>query len=199
MEKTRIELLRTARVQNDSIKLVANNKGGAVPQILLEVMHSLKMGRAWIGECLKFEGAQYPYEEDSNRKEVKDIKPSSDKAMYERHIIVDDISDNSELRIMIAEWIELLVKLKADSFEEMRFTYEQAIVHLTEARFHLGFILGVIFNIEKLKEEIAACSPGGVLLKNKTAKEHYLQLVSKYEVLSGLPYGDKFDLEQGFE
>lgn len=129
---------------------------------------SLMMAKAWMGKILGELGYDTPYQNDGNRHNVKDIEPEADtkknKNLYiakdedgEYRVERDYISDHLEeandvekldfLRQDIGRLKNNLSGVKnriENPSDECNLAFTNAYSHLSEARFWLGFELGVV-------------------------------------------------------
>lgn len=141
-----------------------------------ECNKSLLLGKCWLGKVLQELGQETPYKNDGNRKTVEDIEETADKAEAIAGLrkpftnennkdgiakVIDtwelngrSMSDYSNMyHIEKVDWLREEIKNTISNIpikEICNIGYEIrvqfAIMHLSEARFHLGFELERIRN-----------------------------------------------------
>lgn len=131
-------------------------------------VQSLLMAKAWFGKLLGAQAAPTPYQNDGKRKEVSDIEPTADTWVEAAGLTGDkdgnplDALQLGTTIIVFYEWVKKSHIEKVDFLrQEIQSVIKewqgemspldppilhQALVHLIEARFHLGFELERIRN-----------------------------------------------------
>ena len=133
---------------------------------------SLLLGKAWLGKILGHIGENTPYINDGNRKSVGDIEPAADMSkglkfgFKEGKVIIssEDVKWSTEaihdpdiitqkVDVLREEVKKIVTDIENLDFEsrnrELAIARTQAYVHLSEARFWLGFLLRVIRDVNQ--------------------------------------------------
>ncbi len=129
---------------------------------LSDARKSILLAKAWLGKILSILGEENPYKKDGERVKVQDIEPESDKVEYieephvgtfieyidvQRESIKQDISFcnslNDELLNFYVKYDDLPVET-TNYIRSFEVELNTVIIHLSEARFKLGYILGSI-------------------------------------------------------
>lgn len=125
-------LVKTSKI-NDNIHL----------EKVKECCDKLLYAKAWTGKLMGFLGGISPYQNEGQRKEVKDIEPTD--AVAEEHFwtIENHIEKVDWLRQAIEETNNKVVSfvVPQGSSREANISRTQVFVYLTEARLALGFEL----------------------------------------------------------
>lgn len=165
---TAVENIRELRKSIDSYVLRQHGKSKKVAFLMSQVELELSLGRAWIGEMLKTLGEPYPYTKDSERKTVEDIKLPADASSDKVLVAVDQVEQNSVLRIAIDAFI---VGVESCSNLHVIPSYQRAVTnaihHLGNARIILGYILG---HVKLIDDMVKAVSSYNELSKNVPEK-----------------------------
>lgn len=133
----------------------AGNYIGSLTIQLYEANKSLLLAKAWVGKLQGTLGGETPYKNDGKRSSVADIEPTD--ARVDGWVLQanNHIGAVDSLRQSVTTLITLLEE-STDRLEGLsrysNICKTQVFVHLTEARFHLGFELGRIYD---LKDQIA--------------------------------------------
>lgn len=111
---------------------------------------SIYLAKAWTGKLLGTLGGETPYKMDGKRESIADIEPTDSRATG---IIVEEMNDVKRAdwtRQQIAKEIEFLETIPAGAINTRAgsIARTQIEVHLTEARFHLGFELERIREVQ---------------------------------------------------
>jgi len=106
----------------------------------LEAANSVILAKAWLGEVLSVLGSKTPYKPVT---EVKDIPKTQDVSVNVESTNEDRLIYLNECRSKI---LEIIGKTNVWSIKDKEVIYHvnQAITRLVEAKFHLGFELGIL-------------------------------------------------------
>jgi uncharacterized protein (DUF342 family) len=118
-----------------------------------KTVDSLLLAKAWLGKTLQQLGEETPYSNDGKRKTVEDIEPTKDVSNHKED--VKNLDWNEREHIEKVDWLRQEIQLVLDQVIMIGeidlpvtvyndIVFKQVAVHLTEARFHLGFELGRI-------------------------------------------------------
>jgi len=122
-------------------------------QEITDCHKSLLLAKAWLGKTLQQLGEETPYANDGKRKTVEDIEPTKDVSNHKED--VKNLDWNEREHIEKVDWLRQEIQLVLDQVIMIGeidlpvtvyndIVFKQVAVHLTEARFHLGFELGRI-------------------------------------------------------
>lgn len=106
----------------------------------LEAANSVILAKAWLGEVLSLLGSETPYKQVT---EVKDIPKTQDVAENIESTSEDRLTHLNKCRSKI---LEIIGKTNSWNIKDKEVIYHvnQAITRLVEAKFHLGFELGIL-------------------------------------------------------
>lgn len=155
-----VEEIRGIRESIDAISVCLDgNVSNAIARHTEQLNDNMLIGRAWLGQLLKYKGEPYPYTLDKDIKGEDDIKPAVDKCKVgdgkiynvsptgmaalreDLRKICDDIID-----------IEENVNVQSQSARAMHIAFN----HITNARFYAGYILEAIKKRSDVLAEIEA-------------------------------------------
>lgn len=106
----------------------------------LEAANSVILAKAWLGEVLGILGSETPYKPVT---EVKDIPKTEHSSLFIRKTNEDRLIYLNECR---SEILRIIAKTNTWNIKDKELVYHvnQCIVRLVEAKFHLGFELGIL-------------------------------------------------------
>ena len=119
-----------------------------------KTVDSLFLAKAWLGKVLGALGTESPYPKDGSRKTVEDIEPTADrcdliKADWDKKNHIEKVDWlRQEIQKVVKE-VDSIPRTLQMMSDELNVSAHQSKIHLSEARFWLGFELEKIRENEK--------------------------------------------------